>query len=306
VKFSEYLSAFRINNADPGKTVAETTGGAGLLYERFWAPLTLAALNTPPDKASALLLKAVLNETFFKGSKFCRPMVARKGLTQSFVDPALKFLKSNGVKVHFKTRLAEVVRDKGKMAALKFGKKTVPLMSGDQVILALPPNITSVLVKEVEGPSEFHAIVNVHYRLPKKVAGRGSVPFLGLLGGTAHWLFIRGDIVSVTVSAADVLAEKSAENIAKLIWRDVARALGTGNAKVPAYRVIKEKRATFSQTPANLRKRAPQIGPLPGLYLAGDWTQTYIPATIESAVRSGFFAAQGVKRQLDLKTGKKG
>ena len=305
VKFPEYLAAFRINNAAPGKTVVETTGGKGLLYQRFWEPMTLAAPNTPPGEASAILLKAVLDETFFKGAKFCRPMLAAKGLTQSFIDPALKFLKAGGVKIHFKTRLREVVRDNGKMTALKFSLRTAPLGTGDQVILALPPNITSTLVKEVEGPAEFHAIVNVHFRLPKKAAGEGSVPFLGLLGGTAHWLFIRGGIASVTVSAADRLAEKSAGEIAKLIWRDVARALGTGNAKIPAYRVIKEKRATFSQTPANLRKRAPQKGPLPNLYLAGDWTQTYIPATIESAVRSGFFAARAVIRDRDLKTGKK-
>ncbi len=233
-------------------------------------------------------------------------MVAKKGLTQSFVDPALKFLKKNRVKVHFKTRLSEMVRDKGKMAALKFGTRTVPLVEGDQVILALPPNITSVLVKEIEGPSEFHAIVNVHFRLPKKAARIGSAPFLGLLGGSAHWLFIRAGIASVTVSAADGLAEKSAGDIAKLIWQDVAKALGTENAKPPACRVIKEKRATFSQTPASLSKRAPQKGPLPNLFLAGDWTQTYIPATIESAVRSGFFAAQAVMRDKDPKTGKKG
>jgi len=304
VKFPEYFSALRINNAAPGMSVAETVGGRGLLYERFWDPLTLAALNTPSDQASALLLKAVLKETFFRGSKYCRPMVAKQGLSQSFIDPALKLLRAKGVKVHFKNRLSEVVRDRGRVAALKFGAKTVPLMDHDSVILALPPNITSALVKEVEGPSEFHAIVNVHYRLPKKLSA-GEVPFLGLLGGTAHWLFIRGDIASVTVSAADDLADMSSDEIAKLIWRDVSAALGTPEAQLPRCRVIKEKRATFSQTPASLILRAPQKGPLAGLYLAGDWTQTYIPATIESAVRSGFFAAQAIMRERNQAAAKK-
>ena len=305
VKFSEFLSAFKLNKAAPGKTVAETVGTDSLLFERFWDPLTLAALNTPSDQASALLLKAVLSETFFKGSKYCWPMVAKEGLSQSLVDPAVKVLRKNKVKVNFNNRLTEVVREQGKMVALKFGKKTVPLAHDDKVILALPPNITSSLISEVEGPDAFHAIVNVHFKLPKKADKFGDVPFLGLLGGTAHWLFIRGHIASVTVSAADGLAEKSSEEIAKVIWQDVAKALQVDGAKVPPNRVIKEKRATFSQTPASLNKRPSQIGPLENLFLAGDWTQTYIPATIESAVRSGLFAAQFVMQSLALKDGKK-
>lgn len=300
VKLSEYFSAFKINSAKPGQTVKDCVGNAGKLFERFWEPLTLAALNTPSDQASALLLKAVLKETFFKGEKHCRPMVAKDGLSESLVKPALTYLKSNGAKVSFKKRLTGLVRLDGKIEALQFGTKTVPV-SNDKVILALPPNITSELVKEIHGPDVFHAIVNVHYRLAKKSEGFSDVPFLGLLGGTAHWLFVRNNIASVTVSAADRLAEQPGDEIAELVWIDVARALNLNPSKVPPYRVIKEKRATFSQTPDSLRKRPFQKGPDENLYFAGDWTQTYIPATIESAVRSGFFAAEAIRLDLAKK-----
>jgi len=300
VKFFEYFSAGKLNSAKPGQTVTDCVGGKGKLFERFWDPLTLAALNTPTDKASALLLKAVMKETFFRGAKYCRPMVAKKGLSEALVKPALTYLKSKGVKVSYKKRLTGLVRESGKVSALKFGKETVPVL-GDKVILALPPNITSELVTEVNGPSEFHAIVNVHFKLAKKAEAFDDVPFLGLLGGAAHWLFVRDNIASVTVSAADELAEQPAAEIAKLIWADVATALGLDKTKAPANRVIKEKRATFSQTPGSLRKRPFQKGPDENLYLAGDWTQTYIPATIESAVRSGFFAAEAIKLDLAKK-----
>ena len=146
VKLGEYFSIFKINNAKPGQTVTDCVGQKGKLFERFWDPLTLAALNTPTDKASALLMKAILGETFFKGAKYCLPMVAKKGLSDSLVKPALRILKSNGARIAFKKRLTGLVRANGLVEALEFGNKTVPV-GDDKVILALPPNITNELVE---------------------------------------------------------------------------------------------------------------------------------------------------------------
>ena len=110
----------------------------------------------------------------------------------------------------------------------------------------------------------------------------------------AHWLFIRGDIVSVTVSAADDLAAAPADMIASRLWADVSRALDMRSAAMPRFRIVKERRATFAQTPAAMRLRAKTRTATANLYLAGDWTDTGLPATIESAVRSGHAAAQAV------------
>src|SRR5208282_5630063 len=118
-----------------------------------------------------------------------------------------------------------------------------------------------------------------------------ELPFLGLVGGPAHWLFRRGSIVSVTVSAADALAEVANEEVAARLWGDVAKALALPGAPLPPVRIVKEKRATFAQVPAALAKRARTRTQLANLFLAGDWTDTGLPATIESAVRSGHLAA---------------
>ena len=114
---------------------------------------------------------------------------------------------------------------------------------------------------------------------------------LGLVGGTAHWVFVRETLASVTVSAADRLAEEDAATIAARVWEDVRRALDLGPGPLPPHRIVKEKRATFAQTPANLARRAKTATPWRNLFLAGDWTDTGLPATLEGAIRSGVSAA---------------
>ena len=117
----------------------------------------------------------------------------------------------------------------------------------------------------------------------------------GIIGGHAQWLFLRRDVASVTISAADKLAQKSAENIANCIWPEIARALHMDEgSSLPPYRVIKEKRATFAQTPDQLAFRAKTRTSYNNLFLAGDWTDTGFPATIEGAIQSGFAAAAAV------------
>ena len=117
---------------------------------------------------------------------------------------------------------------------------------------------------------------------------------MGLIGGHAEWVFLRGDVASVTVSAADYLIETPSEEIAALLWADVARALDMDAQPLPPHRIIKVRRATFDQTPAEIVRRHAAQTPTANLYLAGDWTDTGLPATIESAVRSGHAAADAI------------
>ena len=141
-------------------------------------------------------------------------------------------------------------------------------------------------------PDAFGAIINLHYRLPDGGGLDPALPFLGLLGGQAEWLFQRGDVLSVTISDANRLLDHDADELAAKVWRDVALALGQKAAPVPPARVVKERRATIVQTPAmEARRPDPRTG-LANLVLAGDWTATALPATIEGAARSGRKAAE--------------
>ena len=91
------------------------------------------------------------------------------------------------------------------------------------------------------------------------------------------------------------LAGEDAEKIARLVWPEVVKALALPEeSPLPAHRIIKEKRATFAQTPEEAARRPGTRTAFENMFLAGDWTDTGLPATIEGAVKSGFAAAQAV------------
>ncbi len=105
-------------------------------------------------------------------------------------------------------------------------------------------------------------------------------------------MFNRGVVFSVTISAADELTEKTSEEIANLIWPEIAKVIGRDGTTLPLNRIIKEQRATMAQTPEQNERRPDSPTKWQNLFLAGDWTNTGLPATIESAVVSGQKAAE--------------
>ncbi|MCG8355627.1 MAG: hydroxysqualene dehydroxylase HpnE [Kiloniellales bacterium] len=294
---SAHLAALRFAFAAPGDRVADIADPKDPLWPRFWEPLTVAALNTDPRKASARLLWLVLRETFAKGEAACRPLIAREGLGPSLIEPALARLRGQGAEILFNRRLRALSLGSERAEKLCMAEGDVTLAPGEAVVLALPPAVAGGLLPDLVVPQESTAIVNAHIILPRANTLPPELPFIGLVGGTADWIFARGDLASLTVSAADRLAEEPAEAIAERMWQDTAKALGLDPAPAPPVRVIKEKRATFAQTPEALRLRPPNRTRWANLALAGDWTDTGYPATIESAVRSGRNAAELVLSQ---------
>ena len=294
-RLADYWSGLRLLRAKPDATVADCVAPDHPLYRRFWEPLTLAALNCGPEEAAAGPLRAVLLETFAKGADYCRPLIARDGLGNSLVAPALDLLAQKGVRPFFGQRLRALRLEGRRITGLNFGTSMETVGADDAVILALPPSVVAGLLPELELPEDGHVIVNAHFRLDRPPAPLPlGLPFLGVVGGDAHWVFVRDDVVSVTVSGAGALSERPAEEIAERLWRDVARALDIEGVPQPPNRIIKEKRATFVQTPANQRRRPSAATQWDNLFFAGDWTATGLPCTIEGAIRSGNAAAEAL------------
>jgi hypothetical protein len=152
--------------------------------------------------------------------------------------------------------------------------------------------VATSLVPGLDAPTEFRAIVNAHFRIEPPAE---QPPILGVLNGTVQWLFAFPGRLSVTISAGDRLIDGPREELAKTIWNEVARMTGL-TAALPPWQIVRERRATFSATPAQDAKRP---GPATGwrnLVLAGDWTDTGLPATIEGAIRSGNRAAEMIAK----------
>lgn len=291
-RIGDYLAAMRLARAPAEATIADCIGRDGALYRRLWQPFAWAVLNTDPAEASARLMWRTISETFFKGEAACRPMLFMRGLSPALIDPALATLRAQRVETRFLSRLRGLRRQDDRIVALQFPEGMLRIEPGDSVVLAVPPEVAQDLWPELVVPTETRAIMNAHFRTETPIELPGGHPFLGIVGGTAQWIFAREHILSVTVSAADNIIERPNFELATHLWSDVARALGHNLGRVPPWRIVKEKRATITQTPASIALRPPAETSARNLFLAGDWTDTGLPATIESAVRSGYRAAQ--------------
>ena len=297
----DYLDALRLWRAAPGDTVAAVLPRDTVLFRRFWEPLAVAALNTGAADASARLLWRVLAETIGRGAASCRPMVAREGLSESLVDPALSFLSRRGGEIRFGARLKALGFRQGRVSDLVFDDGALALAPEDSVILAVPAAVAARIVPGLIVPDDYAPIVNAHFRVTLPPDGPPDGPlFAGIIGGTAEWVFRKREVVSVTVSAADRIVDRPAAELRDLLWRDVALAFGLAPGPAPPARIVKERRATFRATPAQLERRPAAATPWPNLHLAGDYVDTGLPATIEGAIRSGFAAAARVRQRGSL------
>ncbi|HEV2366133.1 MAG TPA: hydroxysqualene dehydroxylase HpnE [Caulobacteraceae bacterium] len=283
--FARLLWARRATRID---AVVHTTGP---VYQRLLRPLLVAALNTEPSQASAGLAGAVLRESLARGGRFAEPLVAAGGLGPAFVDPALAFIEARGGAVRLSSRVRALEIDAGAVVAAHIGEARRPV--DGPVILATPPWAAAELLPGLRRPDRFSAIVNGHFACAPPA---GSPALVGLIGGAAEWVFAFPDRVSVTVSAADAMVDIAAEELAGRFWDDITAALGD-LGPLPPCRIVKERRATFAATPDQERRRpGPRTG-IANLFLAGDWTDVGLPATIEGAIRSGRAAAELVSRQ---------
>ena len=175
----------------------------------------------------------------------------------------------------------------GRLAGANFSDGAVAIGPEDKVILATPPWTAKELVPELTVPDEFRGILNGHFKIAPPP---GAAEMVGVIGGTAEWVFAFEGRISVTVSGADRLLDLDRETLAKRLWRDVAKVYGLP-AEMPAWQIVKERRATFAATPAQDARRPGARTRWSNLFLAGDWTDTGLPATIEGALRSGRRAA---------------
>lgn len=296
---SDYMEVWRLARADDEDTVADCVAVGGMLYRRFWQPLARAVLNADASEASARTLWRMVRETFFRGEAACRPLLFHKGLSPALIDPAITVLGNHGAQVRLRARLRGLSWYEGRINGLDFTEGRLQVSEGDAVVLAVPPEVCAGLWPDVEAPDRSRAILNVHFRLDAPVELPWGMPFLGLLGAESQWLFVRDNVLSVTISAADRLVERPTWELANMVWSEVTKALERNLGRLPPWRVVKERRATFAQTPAQVARRPAASTGLANLFIAGDWTATGLPATIEGGIRSGFHAAQLVLRAGD-------
>jgi len=284
---ADYLKLAGLITGAPSNTVGDRIEASGPLWDRLIEPVLLAVLNTPPASGSARLTAQVLKESLLRGRRASLPRIAEPTLAAAFVDPAVAWLAARDAPLTLGRRLRAIATEGDRVTALDWGAGPEPVAADEAVVLAVPPWVAATLLPGISAPDAFHAIVNGHFAAPPPP---DAPPMLGVLGGTAQWLFAFPDRLSVTISAADALVDLDREEIARRMWDDIQRAWRF-TAPMPRWQIVKEKRATFSATPEQDAKRPPARTRWGNLFLAGDWTRTGLPATIEGALRSGETAA---------------
>jgi squalene-associated FAD-dependent desaturase len=289
----DYLPLARLLFAPAGKALGEVIDCQGVLYRRLVEPLILAALNIDAPQGSARLASAIIRETLAAGGRACRPLIARDGLGTTLIEPALAYLEERGALVRMEHQLHGLHFSSETVEALDFGDENIALGADDAVILAVPPYTAASLVKGLTVPLEFRAIVNAHFRIEPPAE---QPPILGVLNGTVEWIFAFPGRLSVTISAGDRLIDSPREELAKTIWGEVAGITGLP-AALPHWQIVRERRATFAATPAQDARRPGAQTQWRNFVLAGDWTQTGLPATIEGAIRSGNRAANLIAKR---------
>jgi squalene-associated FAD-dependent desaturase len=288
-RLRDYLALSPLIWAGQSRLVGDTIPCHGTLYQRLVQPLLLAALNVDPPEGSAGLAGAVVRETLLAGGQACRPLIARDGLSAVLVEPAVELLRDKGASIRFGHELRELAMSAGRVGALKFGgEDDIAIGPDDAVIMAVPPRPAAALLPGLKTPSKFRAIVNAHFRFDPPP---GMPAIIGVIGGTVEWLFAFPGRLSVTISNGDRLVDRPREELAQVIWQDVCKAAGVAG-ELPPWQIVRERRATFEATPEqNALRPGPVVDACKNLFLAGDWTDTGLPATIEGSVRSGNRAA---------------
>lgn len=286
-KTSEYLALAKLLRAG-SVPIGQVVAPEGPLWDRFIDPIMLAVLNTPVADSSAVLAANVLKETLGQGGLATRPRIAQPTLGAAFIEPALGWLERRGSALVTGRRLRQIDFTEDRVIALVWSDGVQHVAPDEAVILAVPAWVALDLVPGVTAPTQHHAILNGHFSVAPP---KGTQAMLGVIDGTAEWIFAHDNRISVTVSHADRLVDNDREALAQTFWSDICRALKL-DTPMPPWQIVKEKRATFAATPQQDALRPGIRTRWRNLFLAGDWIQNGLPATIEGALRSGDGAAR--------------
>ena len=292
----DYFNILKLPFSNLNQTLSKVVNNNSTFFSRFWEPICTAALNTSPSQASAKLIWQVLKETLIRGKNSSKVYVINDGLTETFIQPAINYLFKKGIKIAYGSRLTKISFSGHNARTLHLRDRNILLNPDDKIILTLPPIEISRLLPNNVVPEKTNPIVNIHFKLQTDNPLPHKNIFLGITNGVSQWAFFKNEVLSVTVSDAINLVDQDPEIIARRTWEELLPLLNYPNSKLPKFRVIKERNATIAQTPAQENKRPDCLTVWKNIFLAGDWTNTGLPSTIEGAIKSGVTAANMLQK----------
>ena len=262
----------------------------------FWELLTVSTLNTEIDEASSLMLARVLKEIFLNGNKASTIVLPKTGLSELFCNPVEDYLKKNRNEISLSERVLKLETDNNKISKIQTNKReitdfdyvisAVPFYSLQKIFVELP------FIKEVSKNIETSPIVTVHLWLSENLF---EEKFYGLIDSKIHWVYNNKSHISIVISSADEMVKLESKEILRICIGELKNYFPEfSGVEIVNYKVLKEKRATFKSTPKSDYVRNKIKSPYKNFLMAGDWTNTKLPATIEGAILSGIKMVENI------------
>ena len=297
-----------------GETIREwlkRLGQSDECIRSFWEPLAVSIMNEKIQKASALVFVRALRKAFLGGFRSAALAVPSVGLSKLFVDSARDYVLLHAGSLQCHADVVGLVVEHGIAAGVKLRDNAA--IRADALILTVPPfklfpMVPSPLKEELSQilSIDTSPIVSIHLWFHVEFMGHESI---GLIGRRIQWLFNRrlingekgaGAHVSAVISSAHELVDLTKDELVKMAVEDIRSVYPDLHEEPWHGVVIREKNATYSSSPATEPLRPSTRTALPNVFLAGDWTATGYPATIEGAVLSAERAAGFAREYLML------
>lgn len=269
----------------------------------FWEPLCISVINLPPEQASSQLFMRVMRDAFFSRKQFSDLLLPISDLGTCLPQPAMEYIEKKKGSVQLATRVTKINIAEGKILGITAGNNNI---DADNVIIATHPGACEQLLLEHKSLQNnaanihklgFMPICTLYLKYPESV----SLPkeFVGMINTTTQWLFDRESLtgekglVAAVISGPGKHTSMTVKELTDHIIAEIAQFF-PGWPKPIKSKLIREKRATISAIPGCERYRPDNATVIQGLWLAGDYTDTGYPSTLEGAVRSGVTCAQKI------------
>lgn len=263
----------------------------------FWAILVVGALNTSMEKASAEIFLNILKRIFLSGNAASAIVLPKYGLSETYCVNAGKFIAEGGGIINMPEGVTGFIYEGMLLKKIITAKRIID--DFDFVISAVPffaaEKIKNFSLIVPHPGISFSPILSVHVWLKEN---KFKDDFYGLIGSEVHWIFNRGDHITLVISDAGRFIDKERGEISELVINELQKFAYIKKEEIISIKIIKEKRATFIPTNDINGKRPGTKTNLSNFFLAGDWIDTGLPSTIESAVKSGRLAAEMILKNL--------
>ncbi len=260
-------------------------GQSESVIKKFWDNVVISAMNTQIGLASAELFVEMIKIIFFSGKDSSNIVIPNTGLSEALIYPAENFIKIKSGKIV----TSEIEFENGKASKVLTSKREIidfdyliSAITSDQLLKIIPDYI----IEKLNIPSlQYSSILSVNLWLSKNPL---KEKFYGIVGGKFHWLFNKGEYISLVKSAADDLIFSNKNDLTETAISELKKYFTIlTDTEIIDSKIIKERKATMISDINSIKKRKKMNHNFNNLFIAGDWTNTGLPGTIESSVKSG-------------------